>query len=195
VGAGVRHRMTARIVDIRTVHSGWGTFSIATVETSAGTYTREIEDHGAAAAALPYNPEQRKVMLVRQVRAPILLSENLQDCLETPAGRLDSDAPEVCARREVLEECGLRLHQLEPVARAWSMPGISTEALHLYLAPYSDGDRIADGGGLADENEHLEVLEIACSELAAMMEAGELRDLKTLALAQALRLRHPHLFA
>ena len=53
---------------------------------------------------------------------------------------------------------------------------------------------VAEGGGLAEEHEDIEVLEIDCAELARMLDRNEIHDLKTLSLAQALRIRHPDLF-
>jgi len=50
------------------------------------------------------------------------------------------------------------------------------------------------GGGLATEHEDISVVEIELGKLAALMEAGELVDMKTLVLTQALKLRHPELF-
>ena len=101
----------------------------------------------------------------------------LQDSLEAPAGILDREDPEECARREAMEECGLRLEALEPLVRAWSMPGVSTETMDLFLAPYSAEDRVAPGGGLAEEHEQIEIVEMSCAELAAMMDAGRLADI------------------
>ena len=74
------------------------------------------------------------------------------------------------------------------------MPGISTEYMHLYLAPYGQGDRTSDGGGLADEHENITVVEMELAELAALSDRGGLSDLKTFALVQTLRLRRPELF-
>jgi hypothetical protein len=88
----------------------------------------------------------------------------------------------------------LRLDAVEPVGQVWTMPGISTERMHLFLAPYRAADRVAPGGGLAEEHEDISVLEVALSDLKAMAERGELHDLKTLALVQALMLRRPELF-
>jgi hypothetical protein len=39
------------------------------------------------------------------------------------------------------------------------------------------------------------VVEIELGKLAELMDAGELGDMKTLVLAQALKMRHPELFA
>jgi hypothetical protein len=89
---------------------------------------------------------------------------------------------------------GLRLPTLEPVGAFWSMPGVSTERMHLFLAPYGEADRVGAGGGLAAEHEEIEVVETPLAELARLADAGELTDMKTFALVQALRLRRPDLF-
>jgi hypothetical protein len=88
----------------------------------------------------------------------------------------------------------LRLGALEPVGTVWPSPGVSTERMHMFLAPFSAPDRVTDGGGLADEHEDIEVVEMSLDKLWGMVEAGEIVDLKTLALVQTLRLRHPELF-
>jgi 8-oxo-dGTP pyrophosphatase MutT (NUDIX family) len=107
---------------------------------------------------------------------------------------LDENDPEACARREAMEELGLRLEALERVGCFFSSPGVSTEKLHLYLAPFSEADRVGEGGGLAEESEDISVVSVGLEELAACADAGELADLKTFALVQALRLRRPDLF-
>jgi hypothetical protein len=72
--------------------------------------------------------------------------------------------------------------------------GISTERMHLFLAPYGEGDRVAAGGGVATENEAIEVVELPLADLARRADEGGLDDLKTLLLVQTLRLRRPDLF-
>jgi 8-oxo-dGTP pyrophosphatase MutT (NUDIX family) len=107
---------------------------------------------------------------------------------------LDEDDPADCARREALEEVGLALTSLEPAGAMWTMPGISTEYMHMYLAPYRRSDRAAAGGGVAGEHENITVTEMSLSALAALADRGGLSDLKTFALVQTLRLRRPDLF-
>jgi len=98
------------------------------------------------------------------------------------------------AKREAMEEAGVQLRNLETVATVWTSPGISTERSEMFLAAYSAADRTGAGGGLAAEHEKITVVEIALTELAAMVDTGRITDMKTLALVQTLRLRHPALF-
>jgi nudix-type nucleoside diphosphatase (YffH/AdpP family) len=187
--------MSHKIVKLREVHDGWAKFSVATVRLPDGrTMTREIEDHGEAVAMLPYDPQRRTAMLVRLFRAAPFYAAGVESMLEAPAGLLDEDDPQACARREAMEEIGLRLSALEPVAVAWPMPGLSAERMHLFLAPYAESDRVGAGGGLEEEHEDIEVVELPLAELAKEADRGEVSDLKLLVLLQTLRLRHPDLF-
>ncbi|MEE1612348.1 NUDIX domain-containing protein [Microvirga sp. CF3016] len=184
-----------RIQKVETLYEGWRRLLKVTVEMPDGrTMAREVLNSTDAAAVLPYDPETRKVILIRQFRAPVMHVEGHPDFLEAVAGLLDGDEPEACARRETMEEAGLRITELEPVGTAWSAPGMTTERLHLFLAPYTAADRVGEGGGLAEEHEEIEVLEIGLDELMSLLERGAIADMKTLALVQALQLRHPELF-
>jgi len=178
-----------------TIHEGHSKLLILTLRMpDGGSVRREVEDHGAAVCVLPYDAERRTAILVRQLRAPVLFAAREEATLEAIAGILESADPQECARREAWEEAGLRLTALEPVGSVWTMPGVSTERMHLYLAPCREADRSGPGGGV-DEDENTEVVELALSELAARADAGRLDDMKTMLLVQTLRLRHPDLFA
>ncbi|HEV2956801.1 MAG TPA: NUDIX hydrolase [Xanthobacteraceae bacterium] len=184
-----------KIIKTETKFEGYSRLLIATVELPDGqTIRREIEDHGRAVCVLPYDPARRTAILVRQFRAPAALADGRENLLEAVAGSVEDETPDACAYREALEEAGLKLHALEHLGTAWSMPGISTEQMDLYLAAYSEADRVGVGGGLADEHEGITVVELPLAELAAMADAGQIMDMKTLAVVQTLRLRKPELF-
>jgi nudix-type nucleoside diphosphatase (YffH/AdpP family) len=183
------------IAGLKTLYKGWTEFMIVTVRMPGGeTIEREVEDHGAAAAVLPYDPERRTAILVRQFRAPVCVARESQDLLEAIAGIVENENPSKTASREAMEEAGLELDTLEPAGTHWTAPGISTERMALFLAPYRASQRTGDGGGIESEHEQIAVEEIKLTELAERADNGELNDLKTFALVQTLRLRHPKLF-
>jgi nudix-type nucleoside diphosphatase (YffH/AdpP family) len=187
--------MPYEIQAIRAAYEGWCRLLVATIRMPDGqTIKREIEEHGDAIAVLPYDPDRGVAMLVRQFRPPVFHAAGQAETLEVPAGLLDEDDPETCARREAFEEVGVRLSALAPVMTSWSMPGVSCERIHLFLAPYSAADRTGAGGGVEGEHENITPAEVALNELATLADSGRLPDMKTFALVQTLRLRHPHLF-
>jgi len=188
--------MAYEIIHVEPVYEGWSKLVVATIRTpDGGTIRREIEDHGAVVGVLAYDPERRVALLVRQFRPPPLLVAGQATMIEAIAGLIEEDeGPEPSARREAMEEVGLRLRALEPVGAPWASPGVSTERMHLYLAEFTGADRVAEGGGVADENEDITAVEIPLPELAAMADSGRIDDLKLLALVQTLRIRRPDLF-
>jgi nudix-type nucleoside diphosphatase (YffH/AdpP family) len=187
--------MKPEVVAIRPAYQGFSKFLLVDVRLRNGVEVmREIEDHGSAISVLPYNPAKGTAILVNQFRAPAFIAQGLESTLEAIAGGIEENDPDACARREAMEEAGLRLTDLDHVSTVWTMPGISTERTDLYLAIYADADRLGDGGGLAEEHEDITVVELALDELAAMADDKRLDDMKTLALVQTLRLRRPDLF-
>ena len=186
----------ARIIEAPVVYDGWLKVVRLALRTRSGAEVeREVVDRGNAATVLPYDPERRTALLVRQPRPTVAYVGGADLLLEAPAGKIDpGETAEACVRREALEETGLRLGVLEPVASSWPSPGAWCERLDLFLAPYAARDRIGAGGGVAGEHEEIEVVEMPLSALWAEAERGALCDLKTLALVMALKLRRPELF-
>lgn len=188
--------MKPEIIETRTLFSGWTRLLSARIRLPDGNIAvREIEDHGRAVAVLPYDESRRTLLFVRLMRAPALFAENVADVLEAPAGMIEDEDAEDAARREIMEETGFRIGRLERVSSAWTSPGLSTEKLELFLAPYTAEGREGSGGGLANETEKITTVELEASAAWAMLESGELDDLKTLTLLLFLRSKRPELFA
>jgi len=104
--------------------------------------------------------------------------------IETCAGLLDEKDPEACARREAQEETGYTVGEVKKVFEAYMSPGAVTEILYFYVAPYTAAMKTSEGGGLEEESENIEVLEMLFSKAMALIESGGIRDAKTIMLLQ-----------
>ena len=155
------------------------------------TQVREVYDRGNGAVLLPYNLNTRTVVLVRQFRYPAFANGYDDLLIEAAAGMLDDAAPEARIRAEAEEEIGYRLVHVRKVFEAFMTPGAVTEKLHFFVAEYDAAMRVSDGGGLADEGEDIEVLELAIDDVLAMISDGRIVDGKTIMLLQYAAL---HLF-
>jgi len=148
------------------------------------TQVREVYDRGNGAVLLPYNLKARTVVLVRQFRYPAFANGYDDLLIEAAAGMLDDAAPEARIRAEAEEEIGYRLAHVRKVFEAFMTPGAVTEKLHFFVAEYDAAMRVSDGGGLADEGEDIEVLELAIDDALAMISDGRIVDGKTIMLLQ-----------
>ena len=165
-----------------------------TIQKKDGTFeqqSREAYDRGNGAVILLYNKNSETVILTRQFRLPTFINGNASGMMiEACAGLLDNDNPEDCIRRESEEETGYKISHVEKIFEAYMSPGSVTEILHFFIAEYSEELKINGGGGLADEGEDIEVLEIAFGDALEMIDSGEIRDAKTIMLLQHLRIKN-----
>ncbi|OCK60440.1 NUDIX domain-containing protein [Bradyrhizobium sp. LMTR 3] len=148
------------------------------------TMKREVFDRGHAATLLAYNVASRTVVLTRQFRLPPYRAGHDDLMIEAAAGMLDDETPENRIRAEAEEEIGYLLHDVRKVFEAFMSPGSVTEKLHFFVAEYEAAMRVGDGGGLADEGEDIEVLELPIDQALAMILDGRIVDAKTIMLLQ-----------
>ena len=149
------------------------------------TQSREAYDRGNGATILLYNKENQTVVLTEQFRMPTYINGNDSGMLiEACAGLLDKDNPEDCIRRETEEETGYRIGEVTKVFEAYMSPGSVTEILYFFVAEYSKAMKVNDGGGAADEQENIDVLEIDFRKAIEMIRTGEIKDGKTIMLLQ-----------
>jgi nudix-type nucleoside diphosphatase (YffH/AdpP family) len=149
------------------------------------TQVREVYDRGNGAAILLYNRTAGSVILTRQFRMPTFLNGNGTGMLiECCAGLLDRDNPEEAIRRETEEETGYKVRAVEKVLEAYMSPGSVTEILYLFVAEYTKEMKVSEGGGLEEEEEDIEVLEMPYAQALQMVRTGEIKDGKTILLLQ-----------
>lgn len=184
--------MTKRFknIHIETLSKQWATLEKVTFDYQMqdGRWvqqTRESYNRGDGAVILLYNKEKRTVVLTKQIRIPTYFNGNKDGfVIEACAGMLDKDHPEACVIREVEEETGYKIPRAEKVFELFSTPGAVTEKLYYFIGEYSDSMKVSSGGGLDEENEDIEVLELSFEEALEMMFKGEIEDAKTVILLQ-----------
>lgn len=179
-----------KITDTQILSNNWYTLKKVTFEYQKkdGTWEtqiREAYDRGNGATILLYNPENGKVVLTEQFRLPSYINGNDSGMLiETCAGLLDADEPEACIIRETQEETGYKISEVKKIFEAYMSPGSVTEILHFFIAKYDSTMKVSEGGGVAHEQENIEVLELDFKESLQMIESGVIKDAKTIMLLQ-----------
>ncbi|MEY8760734.1 GDP-mannose pyrophosphatase NudK [Chryseobacterium tongliaoense] len=185
-----------KIIKTEILSDNWYTLNKVTYEKtkkdgSIETQSREAYDRGNGATILLYNKDLNTVILTRQFRLPTYINGNSTGMLiEACAGLLDNDNPEECIKRETEEETGYKISKVEKVFESYMSPGSVTEILHFFIAEYTKEMKTADGGGLEEEGEDIEVLELSIDDALTMIDTGEIKDAKTIMLLQYVRLKN-----
>ncbi len=139
-----------------------------TLPNGAETY-REFIRHPGAVVILPLF-EDGSVLLERQFRYP-----NDKIFTEYPAGKIDpGEDPLACAKRELLEETGYTAARWDFICTIHNAIAYSDEHLDLFLAR-----DLTAGEAQLDEGEFLETFKATVPELLAMVQRGEISDVKT----------------
>ena len=149
---------------------------------------RESYDIGDAAAVLPFDSARDKVILIKQFRWPVFEWGYKHSLVEVIAGKLDGDTPVDCISREAMEEAGVTITHPRLVTHCFISPGAVKERASMFLADYDSTAPRAKGGGHEHEGEDIEVLEVTLDDALAMIERGEIVDMKTIMLLQAAKL-------
>jgi len=166
------------------------TFEYQKKDGTLETQSREAYDRGNGATILLYNKESKTVILTKQFRLPTYINGNEDGMMiEACAGLLDKDNPEDCIRKETEEELGYEISDVKKVFEVYMSPGSVTEILYFFIAEYSKSMKINDGGGLEEEQEEIEVLELDINKALALIDSGEIKDAKTIMLLQHVRLK------
>ena len=138
-------------------------------------------ERGDSVAILIFSLETNKIILVNQFRYP---SYKKGDgwLLETIAGIVDpGEIPEESARREVREETGLNIANMEHISTFYTSPGGSSERIYLYYSEVSgESAKYSKTGGLACEGEDIRAVEVSLNDALDKIKSGEIMDAKTI---------------
>ncbi len=138
------------------------------------TFERDVVHHPGAVGVVPVVDAGDAVLLVRQYRSSVDA-----ELLEIPAGirDVDGEAPEQTARRELVEEVGMRAGRVEALCAFLNSPGFCDEVVHVFAAFDLEACE-RDLQGI--EEQHLTVERVAFDSVPGMIARGEITDAKTI---------------
>ena len=153
----------AKILDRKVVYDGYFDFQDVTFlqTTFVGGMSRPIErvvlNIGEIAAGLIVKRQERRVVLIEQLRLPVL--EHADGWLfEVVAGRIDpGESAEQAFRRVTLEEAGYEVENIQNIHRFYPASGTLAEHMTLFCA--DAGAKMNNGGGTDDDDDDIRVFE------------------------------------
>jgi ADP-ribose pyrophosphatase len=127
-------------------------------------------DHPGAVIIAPFL-DKSTVVMMRQFRPALK-----KYIYELPAGTLDPhESIAACARRELLEETGLKAGKLTKLGAIYPVPGYSTEVIHIFKA-----EGLTMTQAQPEEYEVIETLPMTKHKVRQLMAQGKLMDAKSI---------------
>ncbi len=115
-----------------------------------------------------FDPIYKKMLLVKQIRAGVLVEHDHGLCLEPIAGIIEEgQTPEEAAIREAKEEAGIDILALDlhKIGEGYLSPGVSNEYGHFFYA-FFDWNNYREGFyGLEEEHEVIETVTLDVEEI------------------------------
>lgn len=126
--------------------------------------------HPGAVIIAPFL-DKNKIVFMRQFR-PVLKKY----IYELPAGTLDPhESLATCAKRELIEETGLRARTIKKVGQIYPVPGYSTEIIHIFKA-----DGLTQGKAAPEQYEVIENIAMTRAQVRKLFTSGKLQDAKSI---------------
>ncbi|MDB2384954.1 NUDIX domain-containing protein [Polaribacter sp.] len=181
----------------RTISHIWGkletvSFDFTFKNGKTERLTHEVYGKSDGVAILLFNKETKQVILTKQFRIPMYVAGvNNGFSYEVCGGTIDkNETATQSVIREAIEEVGYQPFNLKKVTTLFLSPGLVKEQVHLFTGEYSPESKVENGGGLDEENEEIEIMEVDIDEAFKMIANKNIVDARTLLLLQHIRLEY-----
>jgi ADP-ribose pyrophosphatase len=170
------------IISRRLIHKGrkFDFEQVVVAGASGEPIAREVVRHPGAVVVVPVLEDGggpggggggARLVMIRNRR--VAVGETL---LEFPAGTLDEgERPEACAGRELAEETGYEARGVVALGWFYTTPGLTDERMHAFVAT-----GLREVGQRLEEDESITVEVLPAAEVLRRVDAGELRDGKSI---------------
>lgn len=129
---------TVTIMRVATLAEDWTVlrrYDVRRSDAATETHRREVVHRGDTVMVLLHSIARRSVLLITELRLPVMLAGVGGCFLEAPGGMVDAgETPDQAARREVREESGFSLGPLTPAGCYFPAPALCTEQCHCFFA-------------------------------------------------------------
>lgn len=152
---------------------------------------REILERGHAVVLLAYDINRDQVILIEQIRIAAIETQDSPWILELIAGMMDheNESFEEVAKREAMEEAGVKIGRCKPIVSYLASPGGLTEKLHILVGEV-DSSTAEGVHGLAEENEDIKVHVVSREQAYQWVENGVINNAASIIGLQWLQLNH-----
>src|SRR5579872_2120376 len=140
------------------------------IEPSGVRATRDMIAHPGSVVVMPIQ-DDGKIVVIRQYRYAAR-----QYLWELVAGRIDAgENPKQAAKRELIEETGLRAKNFRVFLEFWPSPGFLEEKMFVLLA-----EGVTQGVAEPEEDERIEAKAFTRAEIEKMLQNGAFHDGKSI---------------
>jgi ADP-ribose pyrophosphatase len=156
--------------------------------------SREVIERGHVVAVLPYDPARDEVVLLEQFRIGAYTAPGMSPWqIECVAGIVEPhQTPLDAAHREMEEETGAKVDDLQLIHTYLTSPGFTSESICMYCGRV-DADGIGGVYGLAHEGEYIRVFTASSEEAFRLLDSGRIENGMTIIALQWLRHHRPRL--
>ena len=182
-----KKKLKAKIVDHRRVFNGFFKMDEYDIEMDRHEggkqkVTRLMFERGHAVGILAYDPKRDEVVLVNEMRPGILAAGGYPYTDTLPAGGINKGESDVaCAKREMVEETGLKLKNAEVIhAGSYVSPGGTSEKISIVFGVVDSSAVAGTIHGNENESENIKVTVLSSAEFMKRIKSGEINDMKTM---------------